>query len=79
MNVPQLRVREYILDNRNKAAISPDDVLNILPIVKHITMSTTDATRMFKVAQNSLQKGIYEPTRSNWVMCEQPRLTVFSP
>ncbi|XP_056115328.1 clustered mitochondria protein homolog [Rhinichthys klamathensis goyatoka] len=56
----QLRLREYILDNRNKAAISPDDVLNILPVVKHITMSTTDATCMFKVAQNSLQKGLLE-------------------
>ncbi|KAK7136340.1 hypothetical protein R3I94_014855 [Phoxinus phoxinus] len=56
----QLRLREYILDNRNKAAISPDDVLNILPVVKHITMSTTDATHMFKVAQNSLQKGLLE-------------------
>uniref|UniRef100_A0A9J7Y4A2 Si:ch211-166a6.5 n=1 Tax=Cyprinus carpio carpio TaxID=630221 RepID=A0A9J7Y4A2_CYPCA len=56
----QLRLREYILDNRNKAAISPDDVLNILPVVKHITMTTTDATRMFKAAQNSLQKGLLE-------------------
>ncbi|XP_058640730.1 LOW QUALITY PROTEIN: clustered mitochondria protein homolog [Onychostoma macrolepis] len=56
----QLRLREYILDNRNKAPISPDDVLNILPVVKHITTTTTDATRMFKAAQNSLQKGLLE-------------------
>uniref|UniRef100_A0A671S3X1 Si:ch211-166a6.5 n=2 Tax=Sinocyclocheilus anshuiensis TaxID=1608454 RepID=A0A671S3X1_9TELE len=56
----QLRLREYILDNRNKVPISPEDVLNILPVVKHITTTTTDATRMFKVAQNSLQKGLLE-------------------
>lgn len=56
----QLRLREYILDNRNKAPISPEDVLNILPVIKHITTTTTDATRMFKVAQNSLQKGLLE-------------------
>lgn len=68
MNVLQLRLREYILDNRNKAPISPDDVLNILPVVKHITMTTTDATRMFKMAQNSLQKGIYGPMCSKLVV-----------
>ncbi|RXN03237.1 clustered mitochondria-like protein [Labeo rohita] len=60
VNIPQLRLREYVLDNRNKAPISPDDVLNILPVVKHITMTTSDATRMFKAAQNSLQKGLLE-------------------
>ncbi|XP_043103130.1 clustered mitochondria protein homolog [Puntigrus tetrazona] len=56
----QLRLREYILDNRNKAPISPDDVLNIQPVVKHITTTTSDATRMFRAAQNSLQKGLLE-------------------
>ncbi|XP_051524200.1 clustered mitochondria protein homolog isoform X2 [Myxocyprinus asiaticus] len=56
----QLRLREYVLDNRNKAPISPDDVLNILPVIKHITMTTTDATRMFQAAQHSLQKGLLE-------------------
>ncbi|XP_059379342.1 clustered mitochondria protein homolog isoform X2 [Carassius carassius] len=56
----QLRLREYILDNRNKAAINPDDVLNILPVIKHISMTTSDATRMFSAAQNSLQKGLLE-------------------
>uniref|UniRef100_A0A8C2KTN6 Si:ch211-166a6.5 n=1 Tax=Cyprinus carpio TaxID=7962 RepID=A0A8C2KTN6_CYPCA len=56
----QLRLREYILDSRNKAPISPEDVLNILPVVKHITTTTTDATRLFKAAQNSLQKGLLE-------------------
>ncbi|XP_030629328.1 clustered mitochondria protein homolog isoform X2 [Chanos chanos] len=56
----QLRLREYVLDNRNKAPISPDDVLNILPVVKHLTMTTSDASRVFRSAQNSLQKGLLE-------------------
>ncbi|XP_073766979.1 clustered mitochondria protein homolog [Danio rerio] len=56
----QLRLREYAFDSRNKAPISPDDVLNVLPVVKHITMTTSDATRMFMAAQNSLQKGLLE-------------------
>ncbi|XP_026124766.1 clustered mitochondria protein homolog isoform X2 [Carassius auratus] len=56
----QLRLREYILDSRNKAPVSPEDVLNILPVVKHTTTTTTDASRMFSAAQNSLQKGLLE-------------------
>ncbi|XP_031426563.1 clustered mitochondria protein homolog [Clupea harengus] len=53
----QLRLRDYILDNRNKAPIGPDDVYNILPVVKHLTMTTQDASRMFHAAQGYLQKG----------------------
>ncbi len=77
--VPQLRLREYILDHRNKAPISPDDVLNILPVIKHITTTTTDATRLFKAAQNSLQKGIHGPVCSNghvWTASPDPVLSV---
>ncbi|KAI4884306.1 hypothetical protein NFI96_025726, partial [Prochilodus magdalenae] len=56
----QLRLRDYVLDNRNKAPITPDDVLNLLPVVKHITMPATDASKAFQAAQNSLQKGLLE-------------------
>ncbi|XP_027022642.2 clustered mitochondria protein homolog [Tachysurus fulvidraco] len=56
----QLRLRDYILDNRTKAPISPDDVLNLLPVVKHTNMPITDAMRSFCAAQNSLQKGLLE-------------------
>ncbi|XP_076125584.1 clustered mitochondria protein homolog [Alosa pseudoharengus] len=53
----QLRLRDYVLDNRNKAPIGPDDVYNILPVVKHLTMTTQDASRIFRAAQGYLQKG----------------------
>ncbi|XP_060787762.1 clustered mitochondria protein homolog isoform X2 [Neoarius graeffei] len=56
----QLRTRDYIFDHRAKAPISPDDVLNLLPVVKHVTMPITDAMRSFRAAQNSLQKGLLE-------------------
>ncbi|XP_065104326.1 clustered mitochondria protein homolog [Paramisgurnus dabryanus] len=56
----QLRLREYVLDNRNKPPISPDDVLNILSVIKHITVTTADATKMLQAAQNCLQKGLLE-------------------
>ncbi|KAJ8285626.1 hypothetical protein GJAV_G00029030 [Gymnothorax javanicus] len=53
----QLRLREYSLDNRSKAPIGPDDILNILPVIKHVEMRMTDATKMFHTAQTSLKKG----------------------
>ncbi|CAB1319864.1 unnamed protein product [Coregonus sp. 'balchen'] len=56
----QLRLREYFFDNQTKAPIGPDDVLNIFPIVKHVTMTTHDASRAFRAAQSSVQKGMME-------------------
>lgn len=56
----QLRLREYVFDNRTKAPIGPDDVLNIFPVVKHVTMTTHDASRAFRAAQSSVQKGMME-------------------
>ncbi|XP_063051703.1 clustered mitochondria protein homolog [Engraulis encrasicolus] len=53
----QLRLRDYTLDNRNKAPIGPDDVYNILPVVKHLTMTCQDASIMFRAAKMYLQKG----------------------
>ncbi|XP_068994474.1 clustered mitochondria protein homolog [Embiotoca jacksoni] len=56
----QLRLRDYFLDNHNKAPIGPDDVLNIFPVVKHIPMPTGDASKALQAAQNSLQKGLLD-------------------
>lgn len=54
----QLRLRDYFFDNQNKAPISPDDILNIFPIVKHIHMPTVDAAKAHRTAQTSIQKGV---------------------
>ncbi|XP_072244123.1 clustered mitochondria protein homolog [Leuresthes tenuis] len=56
----QLRLRDYSLDNLNKAPISPDDILNIFPVVKHIQMPTVDALKAYRAAQNSIQKGLLD-------------------
>uniref|UniRef100_A0A6Q2XTC5 Clu domain-containing protein n=1 Tax=Esox lucius TaxID=8010 RepID=A0A6Q2XTC5_ESOLU len=56
----QLRLREYFFDNRTKAPIGSDDVLNVFPVVKHITMTTHDASRAFQAAQSSIQKGMMD-------------------
>ncbi|XP_048834447.1 clustered mitochondria protein homolog [Brienomyrus brachyistius] len=53
----QLRLRDYTLDNCIKAPISPDDIINMFPVVKHVTMTTSDATQAFNSAQKSIEKG----------------------
>lgn len=56
----QLRLRDYILDNQNKAPIIPDDILNIFPVVKHVHMPTVDASAAHRAAQTSIQKGLLD-------------------
>ncbi|XP_076006816.1 clustered mitochondria protein homolog [Genypterus blacodes] len=56
----QLRLRDYSLDNQSKPPIGPDDVLNILPVVKHVTMTIVDASKAHRTAQNSIQKGLLD-------------------
>lgn len=55
--LPQLRLRDYVLDSQNKAPIGPDDVLNIFPVVKHVYMPTVDASKAHRAAHTSIQKG----------------------
>ncbi|XP_029998881.1 clustered mitochondria protein homolog [Sphaeramia orbicularis] len=56
----QLRLRDYVLDNQNKAPIGPDDILNIFPVVKHINIPIVDASKAYHAAQISVQKGVMD-------------------
>lgn len=56
----QLRMRDYFLDNQNKAPIGPDDILNIFPVVKHLHMPTADASAAYHAALTFLQKGLLD-------------------
>ncbi|XP_062238065.1 clustered mitochondria protein homolog isoform X1 [Platichthys flesus] len=56
----QLRLRDYYLDNMNKAPIGPDDIVNIFPVVKHVDMTAADASKAFRAAQNFIQKGVLD-------------------
>lgn len=57
VNLHQLRLRDYFLENQNKAPIGPDDILNIFPVIKYIHMPTVDASAVHKTARTSVQKG----------------------
>ncbi|XP_077570768.1 clustered mitochondria protein homolog [Stigmatopora nigra] len=56
----QLRLRDYLFDSHSKPPIGPDDIINIFPMVKHIQMPTSDASKAFQAAQNYLQKGLMD-------------------
>nr|XP_019956484.1 PREDICTED: clustered mitochondria protein homolog [Paralichthys olivaceus] len=56
----QLRLRDYYLDNQTKAPIGPDDILNIFPVVKHVDMPSVDASKAYRAAHNSIQKGLLD-------------------
>ncbi|XP_077417265.1 clustered mitochondria protein homolog [Vanacampus margaritifer] len=56
----QLRLRDYFFDSHNKAPIGPDDIINIFPVVKHIQMPTSDASKAFRAAQNYFEKGLLD-------------------
>uniref|UniRef100_A0AAV2MQX9 Clu domain-containing protein n=1 Tax=Knipowitschia caucasica TaxID=637954 RepID=A0AAV2MQX9_KNICA len=56
----QLRLKDYFVDNQNKAPLGPEDVLNIFPVVKHIDMGFKDAAKSFYLAKTSLQKGLLD-------------------
>lgn len=56
----QLRLRDYFLENQNKAPIGPDDILNIFPVIKYIHMPTVDASAVHKTARTSVQKGLLD-------------------
>ncbi|MBN3306854.1 CLU protein, partial [Amia calva] len=53
----QLQLREYSLDSRHKPPITPDDILNIFPVIKHLTMTTADASQVLRSAEANMQKG----------------------
>lgn len=56
----QLRLRDYSFDNQNKAPIGPEDIINMIPVVKHIHMPTVDASKVYQAAQLSIQKGLLD-------------------
>ncbi|XP_078083503.1 clustered mitochondria protein homolog [Mustelus asterias] len=53
----QILLREYNFDSRHKPTFTEDDILNSFPVFKHIIVKATDADRVYKNAQTTIQKG----------------------
>jgi protein TIF31 len=54
----QIQLREYGLEGRGRAIFSEDDIVNVFPVVKHISPRATDAFHFFSSGQNKIQQGL---------------------
>nr|XP_033812412.1 clustered mitochondria protein homolog isoform X2 [Geotrypetes seraphini] len=53
----QILLREYNFESRHKPTFTEEDILNMLPVVKHIHIKAKEATRVFQTAQANIQQG----------------------
>ncbi|KAM8960689.1 clustered mitochondria protein homolog [Pelodytes ibericus] len=53
----QILLREYNFESRHKPALTEEDILNMFPVVKHISIKAKDAKELFSKAQISIQQG----------------------
>ncbi|XP_040908418.1 clustered mitochondria protein homolog isoform X2 [Toxotes jaculatrix] len=54
----QVQLREYVFESRHRPAFGEEDVVNMLPVVKHLKPTATDATRLVQQAQVAVQQGV---------------------
>jgi len=53
----QILLREYNFDNKQQQAFTDDDIINMYPIVKHISPRATDAYNFYTTGQSKIQQG----------------------
>lgn len=53
----QVLLREYNFEHRSRPTFSEDDILNVFPLVKHISPRASDANNFFQTGQRKIQEG----------------------
>lgn len=53
----QIMLREYHFDHKTRPTFGEDDILNIFPVVRHITPRATDAYQFFQTGHRKIQEG----------------------
>ncbi|KAM3938791.1 clustered mitochondria protein homolog isoform 1-T1 [Leptodactylus fuscus] len=53
----QVLLREYNFESRHKPALTEEDILNMFPVVKHVSIKAKEAHELFAKAQISIQQG----------------------
>nr|XP_027202983.1 clustered mitochondria protein homolog [Dermatophagoides pteronyssinus] len=53
----QVLLREYNFDHKSRPAFTDDDILNVFPIVKHISPRANDAYNLFQNGQRKISEG----------------------
>ncbi|XP_036330049.1 protein clueless [Rhagoletis pomonella] len=56
----QVLLREYNFELRNKSTFNEEDVLNVFPIVKHISPRASDAYNFYTTGQSKIQQGLFK-------------------
>ncbi|XP_020715259.1 protein clueless isoform X2 [Ceratitis capitata] len=56
----QVLLREYNFELRNKTTFTEEDILNVFPIVKHISPRASDAYNFYTTGQSKIQQGLFK-------------------
>lgn len=56
----QILLREYNFESRNKPTFVDEDILNVFPIVKHISPRASDAYNFYTNGQSKIQQGLFK-------------------
>ncbi|XP_070700176.1 clustered mitochondria protein homolog [Pempheris klunzingeri] len=70
----QVQLREYVFESRHRPVFGEEDVVNMFPVVKHLSHTVTDGTRLVQQAQVAVQQGLL---RDGYELISQA-LTLFS-
>ncbi|KAK3710501.1 hypothetical protein RRG08_021316 [Elysia crispata] len=54
----QIQLREYALESKARPVFTEDDIVNVFPVVKHISPRATDAFHFFSSGQTKIQQGL---------------------
>ncbi|GFS12676.1 clustered mitochondria protein homolog [Elysia marginata] len=54
----QIQLREYALESKARPIFTEDDIVNVFPVVKHISPRATDAFHFFSSGQTKIQQGL---------------------
>lgn len=56
----QVLLREYNFESRGKPTFCDEDILNVFPIVKHISPRASDAYNFYTSGQSKIQQGLFK-------------------
>lgn len=54
----QVLLREYVFESRHRAVFVEEDIMNMFPVVKHLSPSSSDASRLVQEAERAVQRGL---------------------
>ncbi|XP_030369459.1 protein clueless [Scaptodrosophila lebanonensis] len=56
----QVLLREYNFESKHKPTFGDDDIVNVFPVVKHISPRATDAYNFYSTGQAKIQQGLFK-------------------